>query len=35
MVYEHGDLVFEWDENKNLINAKKHGITFEMAALVF
>lgn len=35
MVYEHGDLVFEWDENKNLINEKKHGITFEMAALVF
>ncbi|MBQ8075911.1 MAG: BrnT family toxin [Oscillospiraceae bacterium] len=25
----------EWDENKNLINIKKHGISFETAALVF
>lgn len=25
----------EWDDNKNLINIKKHGISFETAALVF
>ena len=25
----------EWDENKNSINIKKHGISFETAALVF
>lgn len=26
---------FEWDENKNLINKKKHKISFETAAYVF
>lgn len=26
---------FEWDENKNEKNKKKHGISFETAALVF
>lgn len=26
---------FEWDENKNRANKKKHGITFEVASLVF
>jgi len=26
---------FEWDENKNRLNQRKHGITFEFAALVF
>jgi uncharacterized DUF497 family protein len=26
---------FEWDEKKNKQNFKKHGITFEMARLVF
>lgn len=26
---------FEWDENKNRINQKKHGISFEEAASVF
>ncbi|MBR3622198.1 MAG: BrnT family toxin [Selenomonadaceae bacterium] len=26
---------FEWDENKNQINIKKHGISFERASLVF
>lgn len=26
---------FEWDENKNLNNIKKHGISFEEAAFVF
>lgn len=28
-------MIFEWDENKNLINQKKHKISFETAALVF
>ena len=26
---------FEWDENKNRLNKKKHGISFETAKLVF
>ena len=26
---------FEWDENKNLINVKKHGISFEKAKEAF
>ena len=26
---------FEWDENKNQINQRKHGISFEEAATVF
>jgi len=26
---------FEWDENKNAANLKKHGISFEEAALIF
>jgi uncharacterized protein len=26
---------FSWDENKNLINKAKHGISFEIAKLVF
>ena len=26
---------FEWDENKNRINKKKHGISFDTAKLVF
>ena len=26
---------FEWDENKNKINKKKHGLTFEAAKEVF
>ena len=28
-------LRFEWDENKNAINQKKHAITFEEAKTVF
>ena len=28
-------LKFEWDEEKDLINLKKHGISFETAAYVF
>lgn len=26
---------FEWDEEKNLLNLKKHGINFETVMLVF
>ena len=29
------DVLVEWDDNKNQINIKKHGISFETAALVF
>ena len=29
------ELKFEWDENKNQINQKKHGIAFEEAQTVF
>ena len=29
------EISFEWDENKNLINQKKHGISFEEATGVF
>lgn len=28
-------LIFEWDEDKNIENQKKHGISFEEAVLVF
>ena len=28
-------LDFEWDENKNLSNQKKHGVSFEEAKTVF
>ena len=30
-----GLIKFEWDENKNLINQKKHKISFEEAQTVF
>ena len=29
------DILVEWDDHKNQINFKKHGIHFETAALVF
>ena len=29
------ELSVEWDDHKNLLNIKKHGISFETAALVF
>lgn len=29
------EITFEWDENKNSINKKKHGISFEEAKTVF
>lgn len=28
-------MLFEWDEAKNTINKKKHGISFEEAQTVF
>ena len=28
-------MVFEWDEEKNILNQRKHGISFETAAYVF
>jgi uncharacterized DUF497 family protein len=28
-------MVFAWDENKNRINRRKHGVSFETAARVF
>ena len=28
-------MTFEWDENKNNANKKKHGVSFEMAVRVF
>lgn len=30
-----GEKFFEWDDNKAEINKRKHGISFEKAALVF
>lgn len=32
---EMGDYIVEWDDNKNRINYKKHGIYFEDAAWIF
>ncbi len=28
-------MLFEWDEIKNKINRRKHGISFELACLIF
>jgi hypothetical protein len=28
-------VIFDWDETKNAINLRKHGVRFETAALVF
>ena len=30
-----GEIRFEWDENKNQINQKKHQVSFEEAKTVF
>jgi len=30
-----GETLVEWDDNKNKIKIRKHGISFETAALVF
>ena len=32
---EIGGILFEWDEEKNEINKRKHGIRFELALRVF
>ena len=32
---KHMELKFEWDEEKDHINRKKHGISFETASYVF
>ena len=31
----NNDILVEWDDEKNNINIRKHGISFETAALVF
>lgn len=28
-------MTFEWDEEKNILNQKKHGISFETASYIF
>ena len=33
--FESNEFSFVWDEDKNAINIKKHGISFETAAHVF
>lgn len=33
--YQSGDLIFEWDEEKALINKRKHKVSFETATNVF
>ena len=33
--YQAGDLIFEWDSEKALINKRKHKISFETASNVF
>ena len=35
MKKEIAEVLVEWDDHKNQINIKKHGISFETAALVF
>ena len=35
MKSEIGGTLVEWDENKNQQNIRKHGISFQTAALVF
>ena len=35
MKSEIGSTLVEWDENKNQQNIRKHGISFQTAALVF
>ncbi len=32
---KYGEFLFEWDEEKNRLNFKKHGIRFEIASEVF
>ena len=35
MEFQLGERLFEWDENKNRINIRKHGVNFKTAAKVF
>ena len=35
MKSEISGILVEWDENKNQVNTRKHGISFQTAALVF
>ena len=35
MFYEFNDTLIEWDDEKNELSKKKHGISFEAASLVF
>ena len=35
VVFSIEDMLFEYDEEKNRINIKKHGISFQIAARVF
>ncbi|MDR2595024.1 MAG: BrnT family toxin [Fibromonadaceae bacterium] len=35
LLYLSFDMYFIWDENKNRINVKKHGVSFEQACKVF
>lgn len=34
MIFKIKDVVVEWDDKKNIINRKKHGISFEEAARI-
>ena len=29
------DMIFEWDDSKETVNIKKHGISFRLAAKIF
>lgn len=33
--YAYSELTFVWDEDKNAVNIRKHGISFDIAARVF
>ena len=35
VIYSNNKMTFVWDSDKNEINYKKHGITFQTAARVF
>ena len=35
MILPRAFMPFDWDERKNRINQKKHGVSFETAVLVF
>ncbi len=35
MLYVSITVQFEWDEEKNVVNQRKHGVSFEIAARVF